>query len=244
MTGNEPVHTGPVPDDPRRTEEALGRLQPTGGPFLVRCYVVYRGGGGGVGRMSKGRLEAFSDGVLAIIITIMVLELRAPREPDLAALGPLVPGLLSYVLSFVFVGIYWNNHHHLLQAVRHVNGRSLWANLHLLFWLSLIPFVTSWMGQTCFGAWPVAAYGVVMLLAGLAYYILSRVLVAQQGKESALAAAVGRDRKGKVSLLVYASAIPVAFAEPRVACGLYALVAVLWLVPDRRIETALAERVS
>src|SRR5262245_14542785 len=135
--------------------------------------------------MAKGRLEAFSDGVLAIIITIMVLELKAPREPDLDALGPLLPVFLSYLLSFVFVGIYWNNHHHLLQAARHVNGKALWANLHLLFWLSLIPFVTSWMGGTYFGAWPVAAYGLVLLLAGLAYTILTRVLIAHHGKESA-----------------------------------------------------------
>jgi uncharacterized membrane protein len=194
--------------------------------------------------MSKGRLEAFSDGVLAIIITIMVLELKAPREPGLDALRPLIPVFLSYVLSFVFVGIYWNNHHHLLQAARHVNGRTLWANLHLLFWLSLTPFVTDWMGATNFAAWPVAAYGGVLLLAGCAYFILSRVLVAHHGQDSALATAVGRDRKGKLSLLIYATAIPLAFVDPRIACALYALVAVLWLIPDRRIETALAERVS
>ncbi len=194
--------------------------------------------------MSKGRLEAFSDGVLAIIITIMVLELKAPRQADLAALGPLIPALLSYLLSFVFVGIYWNNHHHLLQAARQVNGQVLWANLHLLFWLSLTPFVTSWMGETNFGAWPVAAYGVVMLLAGLAYFVLSRVLVAQHGRDSALALAVGRDRKGMLSLLLYAVAVPVALLEPRLACGLYVVVAILWLVPDRRIEKALAERTS
>jgi uncharacterized membrane protein len=194
--------------------------------------------------MSKGRLEAFSDGVLAIIITIMVLELKAPQEPELAALRPQVPAFLSYVLSFVYVGIYWNNHHHLLQAARHVNGRILWANTHLLFWLSLTPFVTNWMGATCFGAWPVAVYGGVMLLAACAYFILTRVLVASHGKGSPLALALGRDRKGKLSLLIYAVAIPVAFADPRVACVLYAVVAVIWLVPDRRIETTLAERVS
>lgn len=192
--------------------------------------------------MSKGRLEAFSDGVLAIIITIMVLELRPPREPRLDALGPLVPTFLSYVLSFVFVAIYWNNHHHLLQAVRRVNGPVLWANLHLLFWLSLTPFVTAWMGETNFGAWPVAAYGAVLLLAGSAYYLLSRALIALHGRESALATAVGRDRKGKLSVLIYAAAIPLAFADPRIACALYALVAVLWLVPDRRIEKTLTER--
>src|SRR6516164_9048410 len=149
--------------------------------------------------MTKGRLEAFSDGVLAIIITIMVLQLNAPQGANLDALRPLVPVFLSYVLSFVFLAIYWNNHHHLLQAVRHVNGRILWANMHLLFWLSLTPFVTSWMGQTCFGSWPVAAYGVVMLLAGCAYFILTRVLVAHHGQESALAIAMGRDFKGKLS---------------------------------------------
>ena len=193
--------------------------------------------------MSKGRLEAFSDGVLAIIITIMVLDLKPPPAADPDALRPLIPVFLSYVLSFAFVGIYWNNHHHLLQAARHVNGRTLWANLHLLFWLSLTPFVTSWMGQTNFGAWPVAAYGVVMLLAGCAYFILTRVLVAHHGKDSALAVAVGRDFKGKLSVLIYAAAIPLALAEPRAACALYALVAVMWLIPDRRIETTLAERV-
>jgi uncharacterized membrane protein len=193
--------------------------------------------------MTKGRLEAFSDGVIAIIITIMVLELKAPHEPELRALAPLIPAFLSYVLSFVFVGIYWNNHHHLLQAVRHVNGRILWANLHLLFWLSLIPFVTSWMGETHFGTLPVAAYGVVLLLSGVAYFILTRVLIAHHGKDSALATAMGRDLKGKLSVLIYAVAIPVSFTAPRVACAMYVIVAVMWLIPDRRIESALTERV-
>jgi uncharacterized membrane protein len=188
-------------------------------------------------------MEAFSDGVLAIIITIMVLELRPPATADAEALLPLIPVLLSYLLSFVFVGIYWNNHHHLLQAVQHVNGRILWANLHLLFWLSLTPFVTGWMGTTNFAAAPVAAYGVVLLLAAIAYTILTRVLIGQHGKQSALAVAMGRDYKGKLSLLFYATAIAVSFVEPHVACGLYALVAAIWLIPDRRIETALAERV-
>jgi uncharacterized membrane protein len=192
--------------------------------------------------MSKGRLEAFSDGVLAIIITIMVLELKAPPSPEPDALLPLIPVFLSYVLSFVFVGIYWNNHHHLLQAAKHVDGRVLWANLHLLFWLSLTPFVTSWMGQTNFDRLPVAAYGMVLLLAGFAYSILSRVLVAHHGTESALARAVGRDFKGNLSLLIYAVAIPVSFVAPAVACGLYVVVAILWLVPDRRIESVLTER--
>jgi uncharacterized membrane protein len=192
--------------------------------------------------MSKGRLEAFSDGVLAIILTIMVLELKVPSEATPEALRPLVPVLLSYALSFVFIGIYWCNHHHMLQAARHVSGGALWANLHLLFWLSLTPFVTGWMGGTCFAAWPVAAYGAVMLLAAVAYTILARVLVAQHGEGSALAVAMGRDYKGKLSMLLYAAAIPLAFAEPLIACALYALVAVIWLVPDRRIETTLAER--
>jgi uncharacterized membrane protein len=192
--------------------------------------------------MSKGRLEAFSDGVLAIIITIMVLELRPPREPDAGALAPLAPVVLSYALSFVFVGIYWNNHHHLLQAARYVDGRILWANLHLLFWLSLTPFVTAWMGQTNFAPWPVAAYGAVLLLAGVAYWVLTRALVARHGKGSALAQAVGRDFKGMVSMAVYAVAIAASFADPRLACGLYVLVAVIWLVPDRRIEAVLAAR--
>jgi uncharacterized membrane protein len=189
--------------------------------------------------MSKGRLEAFSDGVIAIIITIMVLELKAPQQPDLSALAPLVPMILSYVLSFVFVGIYWNNHHHLLQCVHQVNGPTLWANLHLLFWLSLIPFVTEWMGKTGFGAVPVAAYGVVMLAAGFAYFILTQILIHYHGKESALALAVGSDRKGLVSLVIYVAAIPLAFLDPRVACALYVLVALIWLVPDRRIEKSL-----
>src|SRR5262245_28279455 len=160
--------------------------------------------------MSKGRLEAFSDGVLAIIITIMVLDLKAPREADLRALVPMVPAFLSYVLSFVFVGIYWNNHHHLLQAARHVSGPILWANLHLLFWLSLTPFVTSWMGETSFGPWPVAIYGAVLFMAGFAYYILARILIGLHGQDSALAVAVGRDAKGKLSLLIYGMAIPLA----------------------------------
>jgi uncharacterized membrane protein len=192
--------------------------------------------------MSKGRIEAFSDGVLAIIITIMVLDLKAPRSADPEALRPLLPALCGYALSFVFVGIYWNNHHHLLQAARHVSGGILWANLHLLFWLSLIPFVTSWLGETNFAPWPVAAYGVVMLFAGCAYYVLSRVLVARHGRDSPLAVAVGQDLKGMLSLVIYAAALPLSFVEPMLACGLYVLVAVLWLIPDRRIETTLTGR--
>jgi uncharacterized membrane protein len=192
--------------------------------------------------MSKGRMEAFSDGVIAIIITIMVLEMKAPHGADPADLWALVPVFLSYVLSFVFLGIYWNNHHHLMQAVHHVDGRVLWANLHLLFWLSLTPFVTGWMGENHFAPWPVALYGAVLLLAGCAYFVLSRVLIARHGKESALARAVGRDVKGKVSVALYALAIPLAFVDRRLSCALYVAVAILWLVPDRRIEKALADR--
>jgi TMEM175 potassium channel family protein len=191
--------------------------------------------------VSKTRLEAFSDAVIAIIMTIMVLELRAPHAADPSALRPLIPAFMSYVLSFVFLGIYWNNHHHLMQACRQVNGRILWANLHLLFWLSLIPFVTSWTGHTGFASWPVAAYGVVLLLAGCAYWILTRALVALHGEDSALARAVGRDRKGVISVLLYAVAVPLAFLEPRLSGVIYVLVALIWLIPDRRIEKTLVE---
>jgi uncharacterized membrane protein len=191
--------------------------------------------------MSKGRLEAFSDGVIAIIITIMVLEMKVPHGADLAALRPLIPVFLSYVLSFTFVGIYWNNHHHLLHATRHVNGRILWANLHLLFWLSLIPFVTHWMGENHFAAWPVALYGAVMLLAGFAYYLLAHALIALHGKESTIATALGRDLKGKASLVIYAAAIALAFENAWISCALYVLVAVIWLIPDRRIEKTLGK---
>jgi uncharacterized membrane protein len=190
--------------------------------------------------MSKGRMEAFSDGVLAIIITIMVLELAVPHTADLAALLPVAPIFLSYVLSFVFLGIYWNNHHHLLQAIEHVDGRVLWANLHLLFWLSLIPFVTGWMGENHFAAWPVALYGCVLLLAAVAYFILSRALISLHGRESVLATAVGRDFKGKISVVIYAVAIPLTLVNSWLALALYVLVAVLWLIPDPRIEKTLA----
>jgi uncharacterized membrane protein len=190
--------------------------------------------------MSKGRMEAFSDGVLAIIITIMVLELHAPRSAELGALVPLAPVFLSYALSFVFLGIYWNNHHHMLQATKQVNGQVLWANMHLLFWLSLVPFVTAWMGANHFATWPVAAYGVVLLLSGTAYFILSRSLIALHGSDSVLAAALGRDFKGKASVLIYVVAIPLAFVQARLACALYVLVAVMWLIPDRRIEKTLS----
>jgi uncharacterized membrane protein len=189
--------------------------------------------------MTKGRLEAFSDGVIAIIITIMVLELRAPHEATLAALEPLAPLLLGYMLSFLFLGIYWNNHHHLLQAVKHVNGRVLWANLHLLFWLSLVPFVTSWVGDTRFAAWPVALYGIVLVSAAIAYFILTRALLSLHGADSVLAAAVGADRKGKASIVIYAAAIPLAFASAAASMALYIVVAIMWLIPDRRIERTL-----
>ena len=189
--------------------------------------------------MSKGRLEAFSDGVIAIIITIMVLELTVPHAADLAALRPLIPTFLSYVLSFVFLGIYWNNHHHLFQAVRQVDGRVLWANLHLLFWLSLIPFTTGWMGENRFAAWPVALYGTVLLFAAVAYFILTRALVALHGTDSVLATALGRDFKGKLSVVFYIVAIPLAFMNSWLAWALYVLVALVWLIPDRRIEKTL-----
>jgi uncharacterized membrane protein len=190
----------------------------------------------------KGRLEAFSDGVIAIIITIMVLELKVPHGTDWAALGPLWPVFLSYVLSFVFMGIYWNNHHHMLQAVRQVRGPALWANLHLLFWLSLTPFATGWMGENHFAPLPVALYGVVLLLSAVAYTILARILVAQEGPESHLARALGSDMKAKASLASYVMAIPTALYYPAVACALYVLVAVVWLIPDSRIERVLAEK--
>lgn len=190
--------------------------------------------------MGKGRLEAFSDGVLAIIITIMVLELKIPHGTDLAALRPLVPVFLSYVLSFVYIGIYWNNHHHLFQVVRHVNGSALWANLHLLFWLSLIPFVTGWTGENHFAPLPVALYGIVLLCAAIAYFILSRVLISHHGKDSKLATAIGRDWKGKISVMIYAVAILLSFMNSWLACLLYILVAVIWLIPDRRIERVIS----
>jgi TMEM175 potassium channel family protein len=186
--------------------------------------------------VTKSRLEAFSDGVLAIIITIMVLELELPRGAEWADLRPLLPLFSSYVLSFVFLGIYWSNHHHLLQTAERVNGRILWANLHLLFWLSLTPFVTAWMGENDFRPAPVAAYGVVLLCAACAYWILSRSLIAHHGTESTLARAVGRDRKGKVSIALYVAAVGLAFVRSWIALTLYVVVAVMWLIPDRRIE--------
>jgi TMEM175 potassium channel family protein len=192
--------------------------------------------------MHKGRLEAFSDGVLAIIITIMVLEMKVPHGTDPASLRPLLPVFASYVLSFVYLGIYWNNHHHMLHVTQWVDGSILWANLHLLFWLSLVPFVTGWMGENHFAPLPTALYGAVMLLAAVAYWILQRQIIARQGRESVLAIAVGRDLKGKLSPLFYVAAIPAAFVHPAIAGTLYVLVALMWFVPDRRIERALAER--
>jgi uncharacterized membrane protein len=189
--------------------------------------------------MNKSRMEAFSDGVIAILITIMVLELTGPHEPTLDALHPLIPTFLSYVLSFIYLGIYWNNHHHLIQAVQHVNGRVLWANLHLLFWLSLVPFVTSWMGENHFAALPVALYGVVLVFAGVAYYILTRALIALHGRDSRIATALGNDFKGKISVVLYLVAIPMAFVNAWIACGVYFSVAIIWLIPDRRIEKTL-----
>lgn len=190
--------------------------------------------------MNKSRLEAFSDGVIAVIITIMVLEMKVPKGTDFSTLQPLVPVFISYVLSFVYIGIYWNNHHHLMHAAQKINGAILWANLHLLFWLSLIPFLTGWMGENGFATLPVALYGVVLCLAGCAYYILSHLLVLYHGKESTLAKAIGSDVKGKVSVIIYAIAIPLAFLNAWIAYSLYMLVALIWLIPDRRIENILS----
>ena len=187
--------------------------------------------------MTKGRLEAFSDGVIAIIITIMVLELKVPHGTDWAALRPLVPVFLTYVMSYVYVGIYWNNHHHMLHAAERINGAVLWANLHLLFWLSLVPFVTGWMGENHFATIPTAAYGVVLLMAAIAYTILARLLVAHHGPTSRLARAIGSDRKGNASLAAYVVAIPMAFFEEWISYAIYIGVALTWLVPDRRIES-------
>ncbi|GAB4579973.1 MAG: TMEM175 family protein [Anaerolineales bacterium] len=189
--------------------------------------------------MNKSRLEAFSDGVIAILITIMVLELKVPGGGDLAALIPLLPVILSYILSFVFLGIYWNNHHHLFQAVKQVNGAVLWANLHLLFWLSLVPFVTAWMGKNASSPWPVALYGIVLFAAGFAYFILTKALVSLHGQDSELAAILTQNTKEMASIVLYALAIPLAFVSSWISDGLYVLVAILWLIPDTRIERRL-----
>jgi uncharacterized membrane protein len=186
--------------------------------------------------MGKSRLEAFSDGVIAVIITIMVLEMKVPHGTDVAALAPVLPIFLTYVLSFVFIGIYWTNHHHLVHAVHHVSGATLWANLHLLFWLSLVPFVTGWMGDSHFAPLPVTAYGGVLLGSAFAYYILTRALLRLHAKDSLLARALGRDVKGKMSLAIYVVAIALGFVQPLVSCALYVLVAAIWLCPDPRFE--------
>ena len=190
--------------------------------------------------MEKNRMEAFSDGVIAIIITIMVLEMHVPRGEDWSALKPVLPVFLCYVLSFIYVGIYWNNHHHMLHSTKRISGGILWANLHLLFWLSLFPFATGWMGENHLTSAPTAAYGCVLLMAAIAYWILQRAIIAHQGAGSLLAAAIGNDWKGKLSPALYLAAIPLAFLSPWIANGLYVLVALLWFVPDRRIERLLA----
>jgi uncharacterized membrane protein len=191
--------------------------------------------------MSKGRLEAFSDGVIAILITIMVLELRVPHGTDWTALRPLLPVLLAYILSFINIAIYWNNHHHMLQATDHVNGTVMWANMHLLFWLSLVPFTTGWMGENHFAALPTALYGVVLLGSAISYTILQTVIISVQGPNSRLRRAVGSDLKGKISVCVYIAAIPLAFVHQAISDVLYVFVALTWFVPDRRIEARLAK---
>ena len=192
--------------------------------------------------MQKNRLEAFSDGVLAIIITIMVLELKVPHSVDLAALKPLVPEFLSYLLSFVYLGIYWNNHHHLFHCTKNVSGGILWANLHLLFWLSLVPFTSGWLGENHVASPPTAAYGLVLLMAAIAYYVLQRTIINQQGRDSILASAIGGDWKSKLSPALYFIGIPLAFVNPWIAIGLYVSVALIWFIPDRRIERVLMKR--
>jgi uncharacterized membrane protein len=203
--------------------------------------LTYGAGPVDVEAMTKGRLEAFSDGVIAILITIMVLELKVPHGTELAAIAPLLPVLLSYVLSFIFVGIYWNNHHHLLHAATKVNGAILWANLHLLFWLSLVPLVTGWIGETHLATIPTAAYGTVLLASAIAFTVLQKTIIAAQGPSSPLAKAVGPRAKEMISLILYVAAIPAAFVEPWISAAMFVLVAALWLVPDRRIEALLSE---
>ena len=186
--------------------------------------------------MGKTRMEAFSDGVLAIVLTIMVLEMKIPHGSDFAALKPLLPAFLSYILSFIYIGIYWNNHHHLLHIVQHINGKVLWLNNHLLFWLSLVPFATRWMGENHFATWPVVIYGIILLMAIMAYYILAKALVNHNINNAKLAKAVGNDTKGKISVIIYAIAIPLNFLHPYIGCVFYILVAMMWLIPDKRIE--------
>ena len=192
--------------------------------------------------MNKNRLEAFSDGVLAIIITIMVLEMKVPKGGDLQSLKPLIPVFISYVLSFIYIGIYWNNHHHMLHAVTMVNGKVLWANIHLLFWLSLTPFATAWMGENNFTLWPVVLYGFILLMAGIAYTILCRAFIALHGKDSTLAVALGNDKKGKASVILYTLGIFLSFINPWLGFGLYIIVAIMWFMPDKRIEEKVLEK--
>lgn len=192
--------------------------------------------------MGKGRMEAFSDGVLAIIITIMVLEFRVPHGDELESLKPLIPIFFSYLLSFIYLGIYWNNHHHMLHAVKEIYGVSLWANLHLLFWLSLIPFTTAWMGENHFTKWPVALYGFVLFMNAIAYTILSKTLIHNGEKDNQLAIAIGKDNKGKLSLVLYVAGVAIAFFNQHVSLGLYAFVALIWIIPDKRIEKKLLNK--
>lgn len=189
--------------------------------------------------MGKGRLEAFSDGVLAIIITIMVLEMKVPHTSDLHSLQEVLPVFLSYVLSFIYIGIYWNNHHHMLQSIKHVNGKVLWANTHLLFWLSLVPFASGWMGENHFAVWPVALYGFILLMNGIAYYILAQSLIYLNGKDSVIGKAIGKDNKGKISIVIYVAGIALCFLNPLIGFSLYVVVAVIWFIPDKRIEKTL-----
>lgn len=191
--------------------------------------------------MKKGRVEAFSDGVIAIIITIMVLEMKIPHDNTIAALKPLFPVFLSYVLSFIYIGIYWNNHHHMMHAVKTINGKILWANMHLLFWLSLIPFVTGWMGENHFTKWPIAFYGFVLFMNALAYTILAKLLIKHHGAESILGKAIGKDTKGKISLALYLSAMLMAFVNAWISLAIYVIVAIIWIIPDTRIEKTLME---
>ena len=192
--------------------------------------------------MGKGRLEAFSDGVLAIIITIMVLELKVPHGDNLASLKPLLPIALSYMLSFIYIGIYWNNHHHMFQAVQHINGKVMWANMHLLFWLSLIPFASGWMGENHFSTWPVAIYGTMLFMAAVAYHILAGALIKVHGKDSKIAAAIGKDKKGILSIAIYLIGIVMCFVNAWIGFGLYVFVAAIWFLPDRRIENKIVEK--
>jgi uncharacterized membrane protein len=189
--------------------------------------------------MTKGRLETFSDGVIAIIITVMILEMKVPHHDDLNSLKPVLPVFISYILSFINVGIYWNNHHHMMHAVQHVNAKVMWANMHLLFWLSLIPFTSAWMGENHFTTWPVAVYGIVLFMAGVAYYILAHSLIQLHGKSSTIAAAFGRDQKGIISVVIYLAAIILSFLNAWIGLSLIAFVAAMWFIPDRRIEKKL-----